>query len=86
MTDKAVSYPPDAPAHDVLKFLQRVPIRCVLVVRDGKPEGSVTRAALLDWVHNHAMAAWDDASEPTSPSISLSSAASPAGHDIPFLT
>lgn len=49
-----VSYEEETPAKQVLEFLNRTSMYCVVVVRDGVPSGIITRGSLLRWFHHWA--------------------------------
>jgi diguanylate cyclase (GGDEF)-like protein len=53
MKPHVVSYPHDALIRPIYELLCRVAIRCVIVVKDGKPIGTISRATLLRWYHNY---------------------------------
>jgi len=52
MTTSVVSYDEDAPARQILDFLDRAHIRSIVVVRDQHPTGVISRATLLRWFCN----------------------------------
>ncbi len=52
MNDSVVQYDEQVPAREIWNFLCRVAIRRVVVVKDGKPTGVISRASFLRWFHN----------------------------------
>ncbi len=48
----AVSYEEETSAQTIYEFLYRVAIRSVVVVKDGRPTGVISRASLLRWFTN----------------------------------
>ncbi len=50
MSVNAVCYTEDSPLVRIFDFLSRVSISQVFIVRDGRPVGIITRAALLRWL------------------------------------
>ena len=52
MRSNVVCYDEQAPARDVFYFLRRVSIRRVIVVRQGRPIGVISRGSLLRWFRN----------------------------------
>lgn len=55
MKTRVVSYDYRAPAQDILEFLSRVSIRRVVVLREGRPVGVVSRGGLIQWLLNHSV-------------------------------
>jgi len=53
MKPHVVCYPHDAPIRTIYDLLCRVAIRCIIVVEDGKPIGTISRATLLHWYHGY---------------------------------
>lgn len=49
-----VAYEEETPAKQVLEFLNRTSMHCVVVVRDGAPSGIITRGSLLRWFYHWA--------------------------------
>jgi len=58
MTTNVISYEGDTSARDVLDFLNRVFLRCVVVVEDQRPVGIISRASLLRWFSNWVSASY----------------------------
>jgi diguanylate cyclase (GGDEF)-like protein len=56
MRKSVVAYEEDTPAHVIYEFLCRVAIRSVIVVKDGRPTGVISRASLLRWFTNALVA------------------------------
>ncbi|MHB1033878.1 MAG: diguanylate cyclase [Pirellulales bacterium] len=54
MRPNVVCYEEDAPIQTIYDFLCRVTIRRVIVVKDGRPTGAISRASLLRWYSNWA--------------------------------
>jgi two-component system, cell cycle response regulator len=52
MRKAVVAYDEETPADVVYEFLCRVAIRSVIVVKDGRPTGVISRASLLRWFTN----------------------------------
>lgn len=52
MTHNVVCYEDHAPVSAINEFLCRVPIRRVVIIKDGKPIGSISRSSLLRWYSN----------------------------------
>lgn len=50
-----VSYDEQTPVERIFDFLSRVAIRRVIIVRDGRPVGSISRTSLLRWFSNWAL-------------------------------
>ena len=67
MQCNVVCYEEDADVQSICEFLSRVTIRRVVIVRDGRPTGVVSRGSLLRWYAN-AMGASDS----TNPTAALS--------------
>lgn len=59
MQSDVVAYEEDTPARQVLEFLNRTSMFCVVVVRQGAPCGIITRGSLLRWFHNWAQTRHD---------------------------
>ncbi len=55
MKPNVVSYSEDTPVRTIYEFLCRVTIRRVVIVKDGKPTGVISRASLLRWFRNVAL-------------------------------
>ena len=49
-----IAYEEDTPARQVLEFLNRTSMYCVVVVNNGAPSGIITRGSLLRWFHHWA--------------------------------
>lgn len=49
MTRHVVSFAEDTPIRAIYEFLMRLPVRRVVVIRDGKPTGVISRGAMLRW-------------------------------------
>ncbi|MBX3411918.1 MAG: diguanylate cyclase [Pirellulales bacterium] len=49
MNTTVVSYEDDAPAHSIFRFLQRVAVRRVIILREGQPVGIISRGNLIRW-------------------------------------
>jgi diguanylate cyclase (GGDEF)-like protein len=56
MRTGVVTYDEEAPAFSIYEFLCRVAIRSVIVVKDGRPTGIISRASLLRWFTNALIA------------------------------
>jgi CBS domain-containing protein len=56
MKTNVVCYEEGAPMLPIYEFLCRMPIRSVVVTRQGRPTGMISRGALLRWVGNAALA------------------------------
>jgi diguanylate cyclase (GGDEF)-like protein len=52
MRKGVVAYEEDTPARVIYEFLCRVAIRSLIVVKDGRPTGVISRASLLRWFTN----------------------------------
>lgn len=52
MRRNVVCYDEDTPVQTIYEFLCRVSIRTVVIVRDGRPVGVMTRGSLLRWASN----------------------------------
>lgn len=52
MTANVVAYEEDAPAHTIYEFLRRLTIRRVIVTKDGRPTGVISRGSILRYVGN----------------------------------
>jgi diguanylate cyclase (GGDEF)-like protein len=52
MKPNVISYEEDTPVRTIYDFLCRVSIRRVVIVKDGRPTGSISRATLLRWFRN----------------------------------
>ncbi|MCC6125868.1 MAG: diguanylate cyclase [Pirellulales bacterium] len=52
MKPKVIAYEEDTPVRAIYEFLCRVSIRRVVVVREGRPTGCISRATLLRWFRN----------------------------------
>jgi two-component system cell cycle response regulator len=52
MKSNVVCYDEDEPILSIYEFLCRVPIRSVVIARDGKPTGVISRGTLLRWFSN----------------------------------
>lgn len=52
MKTNVVCYDENTPVRDVFQFLSRVSLRLVVVVRQGKPIGAISRGTLLRWFRN----------------------------------
>jgi diguanylate cyclase (GGDEF)-like protein len=52
MHPNVIAYEEDAPIRAIYEFLCRVSIRRVVVVKQGRPTGTVSRGTLLRWFHN----------------------------------
>jgi diguanylate cyclase (GGDEF)-like protein len=55
MRPHVVCYPEDTPIGPIYEFLCRVSIRRVVIVKDGKPTGTISRGTLLHWFRNHLL-------------------------------
>ena len=51
-----VSYDQNTPIERIFDFLSRVSMRQVIIVRDGRPVGTISRTSLLRWFSNWALA------------------------------
>lgn len=51
MNTTVVSYEEDAPALSIFRFLQRVAVRRVIVLREGRPVGIISRGNFVRWFH-----------------------------------
>src|SRR5690606_10102116 len=49
MTSNVVSYDEDTPASVIFDFLQRVAVRRVVIVKDGRPTGVISRGNIVRW-------------------------------------
>lgn len=49
MTRHVVSFPEDTPIRAIYEFLMRLPVRRVVIVRNGEPTGVISRGAMLRW-------------------------------------
>jgi diguanylate cyclase (GGDEF)-like protein/PAS domain S-box-containing protein len=49
-----IAYDEETPARQVLEFLNRTSMYCVVVVHEGAPSGVITRGSLLRWFHHWA--------------------------------
>lgn len=49
MSPNVVTYDEDTPAGVVFSFLQRVAVRRVVIVKDGKPTGVISRGNIIHW-------------------------------------
>jgi diguanylate cyclase (GGDEF)-like protein len=56
MKPNVIWYAEDAPIRKIYEFLCRVTIRRVVIVRDGRPSGTISRGALLRWFRNLVLA------------------------------
>jgi diguanylate cyclase (GGDEF)-like protein len=56
MRTGVVTYDEEAPAFSIYEFLCRVAIRSVIVIKDGRPTGIISRASLLRWFTNALIA------------------------------
>lgn len=54
MQRNVVCYEEDSPAQAICDFLSRVAVRRVVIVRDGRPTGVISRGSLLRWYRNWA--------------------------------
>jgi two-component system, cell cycle response regulator len=63
MQSNVVSYAEDTPMQAIFDFLCRVTIRRVVIVRDGRPTGVISRASLLRWFTNWALSHRDGRSD-----------------------
>jgi two-component system, cell cycle response regulator len=52
MKPNVIAYEEDTPVRMIYEFLCRVSIRRVVIVKDGRPTGSISRATLLRWFRN----------------------------------
>jgi diguanylate cyclase (GGDEF)-like protein len=52
MKPNVISYDEDTPIRVIYEFLGRVTIRRVVVARDGRPTGTISRGTLLRWFRN----------------------------------
>ncbi len=52
MRPHVVCYPEDTPIRPIYEFLCRVSIRRIVIVKDGKPTGTISRGTLLRWFRN----------------------------------
>ena len=52
MRPHVVSYTEDTPVRTIYDFLCRVAVRRIVIVREGRPVGTVSRASLLRWFRN----------------------------------
>lgn len=53
MNTTVVSYEEDAPAASIFRFLQRVAVRRVIILREGRPVGIISRGNFVRWFHEH---------------------------------
>jgi CBS domain-containing protein len=53
MRSHVVFYPEEASLRSIYDFLCRVSIRRVVIVKDGKPTGTISRGTLLRWFRDH---------------------------------
>lgn len=60
MKRNVVCYEETMPADSVFQFLCRVSIRRVVVVRDGRPTGIISRSSLIRWFRNWVLANRDE--------------------------
>jgi len=56
MKSHVISYDADTPLETIHQFLCRVSIRRVVILRDGRPVGTISRASLLRWFRNVVVA------------------------------
>ena len=52
MKPNVITYEEDTPVRTIYEFLCRVSIRRVVIVKGGRPTGSISRATLLRWFRN----------------------------------
>ncbi len=52
MKPNVIRYEEDTPIRGIYEFLCRVTIRRVVIVRDGRPSGTISRGTLLRWFRN----------------------------------
>jgi two-component system, cell cycle response regulator len=52
MKPNVICYDEDSPIREIYEFLGRVSIRRVVIARDGRPRGTISRATLLRWFRN----------------------------------
>jgi len=52
MKPNVICYEEDTPIHTVYEFLCRVSIRRVVIAKDGRPTGTISRGTLLRWFRN----------------------------------
>jgi hypothetical protein len=52
MKPNVITYEEDTPVRAIYEFLCRVAIRRVVIVKGGRPTGSISRATLLRWFRN----------------------------------
>jgi two-component system, cell cycle response regulator len=52
MRSNVICYEEDTPIRVVYEFLSRVSIRGVVITKDGRPTGSISRGSLLRWFYN----------------------------------
>jgi two-component system, cell cycle response regulator len=55
MRQNVISYEEDTPIRVIQEFLCRVSIRRVVITKDGRPTGTISRNSLLRWFHECAM-------------------------------
>ena len=52
MRPNVISYEEDTPIRLIYEFLCRVSVRRVVITRDGRPTGTISRSSLLSWFRN----------------------------------
>jgi diguanylate cyclase (GGDEF)-like protein len=52
MKPNVITYEEDTPVRTIYEFLSRVTLRRVVVVKNGRPTGAISRATLLRWFRN----------------------------------
>jgi diguanylate cyclase (GGDEF)-like protein len=52
MKPNVITYEEDTPVRTIYEFLSRVTLRKVVVVKNGRPTGAISRATLLRWFRN----------------------------------
>ena len=55
MQAHVISYEEDTPVRTIYEFLCRVSIRRVVILKDGRPTGTISRGTLLRWFRNLVM-------------------------------
>ena len=67
MKTNIVQYDEQTPAKEVFRFLTRASVSRVVVVREGRPTGVISRATLLRWLRNWFYLHRQSASVPDTP-------------------
>lgn len=55
MRPNVISYQEDTPIRIIYDFLARVSVRRVVIMREGRPSGTISREALLRWTRNQIL-------------------------------